>query len=127
MAKSPALYCRSQHPTGNGTLRAPLRRENPCVTGEEILRDLAEERQRQIAMNSAEHQQSARMEALHYLRGAFMALARTNAFENGPSLDFLQEVLAPITQPLVDEGLIVTARIETTHSVEFIRNEDSDR
>jgi hypothetical protein len=76
------------------------------VTGEEILRGLAEDCKRNVARASPEHRESAIFNARPFLTGAFIALAKAKAFADPRSGDFLEELLAPIEQPLVDQGLV---------------------
>ena len=99
------------------------------MSGEEILRGLAEEFARDLAMSRPEHQESVRLNARPYLTGAFMALFRANAFTSPDPRQLLEEVLAPIEQPLVDAGLIerVSFGFEETATAALAPEDESDR
>jgi len=81
-------------------------REHEAVTGEEVLRRLAEELARDASRAQPEHREGVILRARPFLTGAFIALARAKAFAERPSLEVLEELLAPIEQPLVDQGVI---------------------
>ncbi|MGH8975811.1 MAG: hypothetical protein ACRD0C_21710 [Acidimicrobiia bacterium] len=99
------------------------------MTGEEILRALAEERKQELARTPPEHKQSVMLNARPFLIGAFHALCRAKALENPPSLELLEEVLAPIEQPLVDQGVIerVSFGLEDRANAHITPDEDPER
>ena len=99
------------------------------MTGEEILRGLADECARDVTLARPEHRESAMLNARPFLSGAFIALARAKAFANRPSLEFLEELLAPIQQPLVDHGVIerVSFGFEATASATAEPDDETDR
>lgn len=99
------------------------------MTGEEILRALADDCARNVTQADPEHRQAAIEDARPFLSGAFIALARANAFANRPSLAFLETLLAPIEQPLVDQGLYerVSFRLEVTTSAAAVADDEGNR
>lgn len=64
----------------------------------------------QLAGTPPEERRGVMLNARPFLTGAFIALARAEAFGSRPDLQLLEDLLAPIEQPLVDEGVIELVR-----------------
>ena len=104
-------------------------RDDGPVTGEEILKGLAEERQPEVERAAPEHRHSMMLEARPFLTGAFIALARANAFAVRPTLHYREELLAPVEQPHVDQGVVerISFTFGASTSGAIIREDESER
>ena len=76
------------------------------MTGEETLRALAEHRRRMVLGASPEHHEALILDARPFLTGAMMALVGAKVLDHPSPQQLLEELLAPIEQPLVDSGVI---------------------
>jgi len=96
------------------------------VSGAEVLRGLAEDCKRNVASVEAEHRQRVILGARPFLSGAMIALVRTGALDPRAAGQLLEELLQPIEQPLVDQGLLThfTASFEAKTTVERIQRPD---
>lgn len=85
------------------------------MTGEDVLRGLAEDCKRNVAAAAPEYRHDAILGARPFMTGALIALTRTRAITHPHPLQLLEELLAPIEQPLVDLGIIenVSATLES--------------
>jgi len=96
------------------------------VSGAEVLRGLAEDCKRNVARTDAEHRQTVIRHARPFLSGAMIALVRTGALDPKGAAQLLEELLQPIEQPLVDQGLLThfTASFESKATVDRIQRRD---
>src|SRR5438132_925801 len=62
-----------------------------------------------------------------YLIGPFNVLAMADAFENDPSLEFLERLYNHIEQPLVDNGLIEPVRARSNVPIRSCSTPDASR
>lgn len=110
------------------TCRA-LQWQHDEVDGEEVLRSLAEDCKREVASAPPGREESAILYARSFLTGAMIALARAKAFTEVNPQEFLEELLAPIEQPLVDQGRLerVSFGFEATASATAHPDEETDR
>jgi hypothetical protein len=83
------------------------------MTGEQTLRALAEHRRRMIAAVPSGQRKEPMLSTRSFLTGAAMALVGAGVLDWATSSRLLEELLAPIEQPLVDSGVIDRARIST--------------
>lgn len=99
------------------------------MNGEEVLRSLADDCKRDVASAPPGGEESSILHARAFLTGAMIALARAKAFTEVNPQELLDELLAPIEQPLVDQGFIerVSAGFETTASATARPDEETDR
>lgn len=99
------------------------------MNGEEVLRSLAEDGKRNVASAPPAGEESSILYARPFLTGAMIALARAKAFTEVNPQELLEELLAPIEQPLVDQGRIVrvSSGFEATASATALPDEETDR
>ena len=96
------------------------------MSGAEVLRGLAEDCKKNVARTDAEHRQSVILSARPFLSGAMIALVRTGALDTRAAGQLLEELLQPIEQPLVEQGLIThfTASFEAKATVDRMQRPD---